>query len=94
MTFVDSIITPPPNITDSQGYSDAVLICSIFFKNKKYAVEGRKYGMDSIYWDVEELGFVMTSNNKATVFSLNELNTPEITQTFTMWHKAGMGLLH
>ena len=85
-------INPPTSNTSKHGDSNSILICSILFKNKKYRVEGRKFGSDSIYWDVEELGFVMTSNNKATVFSSNELNTPEFTQTFTMWHKAGMGL--
>lgn len=94
MTFTDNILVPPTNITGTEGNSDSFLVCSITFDNNKYSVEGRKFGTDSIYWDVEELGFVMTSNNKATVFSLNELNTPEINQTFTMWHNAGMGLLH
>ena len=94
MTFVDSIITPPPNITDSHGNSDAVLICSILFKNKKYAVEGRKFGQESIYWEVEELGLVITSNNNTIVFSNNELNTSEFNQNFTMWHEAGVNLLN
>ena len=92
MTITDNILVPPPNITGTEGNSDSFLVCSIIFKNNKYSVEGRKFSQDSIYWDVEELGFVMTSNNEATVFSLNELGTLEITQTFTMWHKAGMGL--
>jgi len=94
MTITDSILLPPPNITGTEGNSDSILVCSIFFKNKKYAVEGRKSGMDSIYWDVEELGFVITSNKIPIVFSLNELNTPAITQTFTIWHQAGVNLLN
>ena len=94
MTFIDSIITPPPYFTNSQGDSDAVLICSIFFKNKKYAVEGRKFGQESICWEVEELGFLITSNNNTIVFSNNELNTPEINQIFTMWHEAGIDLFN
>ena len=94
MTITDNILVPPPNITGTEGNSDSFLVCSIIFKNNKYSVEGRKFGQESICWEVEELGFVMTSNNKATVFSLNELGTLEITQTFTMWHEAGMGLLH
>lgn len=95
MTITDNILVPPPNITDSHGNSDAVLICSIFFKNKKYAVEGRKFGRNSIYWDVEVLGFVITSNEKSLiVFSFSELGTLEITQTFTMWHETGVNLLN
>ena len=95
MTITDNILVPPPNITGTQGNSDSFLVCSIIFKNNKYSVEGRKFGTDSIYWDVEELGFVITSNEKSLiVFSFSELGTLEITQTFTMWHNAEMGLLH
>jgi len=87
-------INPPTANIGNQGDSGIVLICSIIFKNNKYAVEGRKYGMDSIYWEVEGLGFFITSNNSPIVFSNNELNTYENIQTFNIWHKAGMGLLH
>ena len=92
MTFADSIITPPPNSTNSHGDSGAVLIGFIIFKNNKYAVEGRKFGENSIYWEVEELGFVITSDNSPIVFANNELNNYEIYQTFTMWHTAGISL--
>ncbi len=92
MTITDNILVPPPNITGTEGNSDSFLICSIIFKNNKYSVEGRKFGADSIYWDIEEFGFVITSNHSPTVFSVNELNSPESTQTFRMWHEAGMGL--
>jgi hypothetical protein len=94
MTITDSIIIPPPNITNSHGDSGSLLIGSIIFNNNRYVVEGRKFGTDSIYWDVEELGFVITSNKSPIVFSLNELNTPAITQTFTIWHQAGVNLLN
>jgi len=93
MTITDSILLPPPNNTDAEGYSDSFLVCSIIFKNNEYSVEGRKFKTDSIYWDVEELGFIITSNQSPIVFSLNELNKPEINQTFATWHKTGMNLL-
>lgn len=92
MTLTDNILVPPPNITGTEGNSDSFLVCSIIFKNNKYSVEGRKFGADSIYWDVEELGCVITSNNSTIVFSNNELNTSEINQIFTMWHTAGISL--
>lgn len=94
MTITDKILVPPPNITGTEGDSDSFLVCSILFKNNKYSVEGRKFGADSIYWDVEEFGFVITSNHSPTVFSVNELNSPENTQTFTMWHEAGVNFLN
>ena len=93
MTITDSIHFPPPNITGTEGNSDSFLVCSIIFKNNEYSVEGRKFGTNSICWDVEELGFVITSKSPI-VFSFSELGTLEISQTFTMWHNAGMGLLH
>lgn len=85
-------INPPTSEISNQGGSDIILICSIIFKNKKHRVQGRKFGMDSIYWDVEELGFVITSDNSPIVFANNELNNAEIYQTFTMWHTAGISL--
>ena len=94
MTITDNILVPPPNITGTEGNSDSFLVCSIIFKNNKYSVEGRKFGADSIYWDVEELGFVITSNQSHIAFSFSELGTLEITQSFTMWHKAGINLLN
>ena len=90
MTITDNILVPPPNITETEGNSDSFLVCSIIFKNNKYSVEGRKFGEDSIYWDVDELGFVITSNNNTIVFSNNELNNSEINRNFTMWHTAGI----
>jgi hypothetical protein len=90
MTITDNILVPPPNITGTEGNSDSFLVCSIIFKNNKYSVEGRKFGEDSIYWDVDELGFVITSNNNTIVFSNNELNNSEINRNFTMWHTAGI----
>ena len=90
MTITDDILVPTPNITGTEGDSDSFLVCSIIFKNNKYSVVGRKFGADSI----EEFGFVITSNQSPIVFSVNELNSPESTQTFRMWHEAGMGLLH
>jgi hypothetical protein len=94
MTFVDSIIIPPPNITTSYGNSGSVLIGSIIFNNNKYVVEGRKFGTQGIYWEIDGLGFVITSNNKPIVFSNNELNNSETNQNFTMWHRTGMNLLN
>jgi len=93
MILTDRITKPPPSDSRNNGDSDSILICSIIFKNKKYGVEGRKFGRNSIYWDVEELGFVITSKSPI-IFSFSELGTLEISQTFTMWHNAGMGLLH
>ena len=93
MILTDRITKPPPSDSRNIGDSDSIFICSIIFKNKKYGVEGRKFGTDSICWDVEELGFVITSKGPI-VFSFSELGTLEITQTFTMWHESGMGLLH
>ena len=93
MTITDNILVPPPNITGTEGNSDYFLVCSIIFKNNKYSVEGRKFKTDSIYWEVEEMGFVITSKGPI-VFSFSELGTLEIQKTFTMWHEAGMGLLH
>jgi hypothetical protein len=90
MTFVDSIIIPPPNITTSYGNSGSVLIGSIIFNNNKYVVEGRKFGTQGIYWEIDGLGFVITSNNKPIIFSNNEMNNSDIHQTFTMWHTAGI----
>jgi hypothetical protein len=92
MTITDNILVPPPNITGTEGNSDLFLVCSIIFKNNKYSVEGRKFGKDSIYWNVDELGFVITSNNNTIVFSNNELNNSEINQNFIMWHTAGISL--
>lgn len=83
---------PPSSQIGNQGDSDIILICSIIFKNKKHWVEGRKFGENSIYWEVEELGFVITSDNSPIVFANNELNNYEIYQTFTMWHNAGISL--
>ncbi len=93
MTITDYILVPPPNIKGTGGRSDSILVCSIIFKNNDYPVVGRKFSEDSIYWDVEELGFIITSNQSPIVFSLNELNKPEINQTFATWHKTGMNLL-
>jgi hypothetical protein len=90
MIQTEMTINPPTFNTIKKEDSDAVFISSIIFKNEKYRVEGRKFGMDSIYWDIEELGFVITSNKSPIVFSFNELDTAEITQTFAMWHEAGM----
>jgi hypothetical protein len=92
MTITDYILFPPPNITGTGGNSDSILVCSIIFKNKEYSVEGRKFSEDSIYWDVEELGFVITSNNSPIVFSNNQLHTAEFVKTFTMWHDSGIHL--
>lgn len=86
-------INPPTTHTRNHGDSDSILICSIIYNNKKYGVEGRKFGTESIYWDVEALGFVITSSHKPIVFSSDELNTHEYIQTFTMWQKAGINLL-
>jgi hypothetical protein len=94
MTLTDRITKPPPSDSRNNGDSDSILICSIIFKSKKYGVEGRKFGAQGIYWVIDGLGFVITSNQSPIVFSVNELNTPEMTQTFTMWHNSGMGLLH
>jgi hypothetical protein len=93
MTITDNILVPPPNITGTEGNSDSFLVCSIIFKNNDYSVEGRKFSQDSICWDVKELGFVITSNESHIGFSLIELNSPEMCQTFTMWHKTGINLL-
>jgi len=92
MTFVDSNIIPPPNITNSHGNSGSVLIGSIIFNNNKYLVEGRKFGTQGIYWEIDGLGFIITSNNRPIVFSNNELNNSEMNQNFTMWHTAGISL--
>jgi hypothetical protein len=92
MTITDSIIIPPPNITNSHGDSGAVLIGSIIFNNNKYVVEGRKFGSQGIYWEIDGLGFIITSNNGPIVFSNNELNISEINQNFKMWHTAGISL--
>ena len=92
MTITDNILVPPPNITETEGNSDSFLVCSIIFENNKYSVEGRKFGRNSIYWDVEELGFVITSNKSRIDFSFSE--SLEITQSFTMWHEAGINLLN
>ena len=94
MTLTDNILVPPPNITGTKGNSDSFLVCSIIFKNNKYSVEGRKFGAYSVYWDVEEFGFVITSNKIPIVFSNNELNTSEMNQIFTMWHEAGIDLFN
>ena len=94
MTFTDSIFKHPPYNTDTEGDSDSSLVCSIIFKNNKYAVEGRKFGQESIYWDVIDLGFVITSNKSPIVFSNNELNTSEVVKTFTMWHSAGLSSIN
>jgi|GEM_PF-4507151 len=93
MTITDYILVPPPHNADTKGDSDTFVVCSVIFENNEYSVEGRKFGTDSIYWEVEELGFVITSKSPI-VFSFSELGTLEITQTFTMWHKAGIGLLN
>jgi hypothetical protein len=93
MSITDNILVPPSNIAGIEDNSDSFLVCSIIFKNNKYYVEGRKFGMDSIYWEVEELGLIITSNHSPIVFSNSELNTPDIKQTFTLWHEAGMGSL-
>jgi hypothetical protein len=93
MIITDYILVSPPNIAGTEGNSDSFLVCSIIFKNNEYSVEGRKFSEDSIYWDVEGLGFVITSNQSLIIFSFSELGTLEIQKTFTMWHNAGMGLL-
>jgi hypothetical protein len=92
MTITDSIIIPPPNITNSHGDSGAVLIGSIIFNNNKYVVEGRKFGTQGIYWEIDGLGFIITSNNRPIVFSNNQLHTAEFVKTFTMWHDSGIHL--
>ena len=94
MTFVDSIITPAPNITNSLVDSYSVLICSIIFNNNKYVVEGQKFGTQGIYWEIDGLGFVMTSNKTKIIFSIPEFDTLEMTETFTMWHETGIELLN
>lgn len=86
-------INPPTTNIRNHGDSESILICSIIYNNKKYGVKGRKFGTESIYWDVEALGFVITSSQKPIVFSSDELNTHEYIQTFTMWQKAGINLL-
>jgi len=94
MIQTEITINPSTNNTSNHGDSDSILICSIIFKNKKYGVEGQKFGTQGIYWVIDGLGFVITSNQSPTGFSLIELNTIDITKTFAMWHNAGMGLLH
>jgi|LakMenEpi03Aug12_release.lakeMendotaPanAssembly.Ray.scaffolds.fasta_scaffold663356_2 hypothetical protein len=85
-------INPPTYQIGNQGDSNSFLVSTLIFKNKKYGVEGRKFGMDSMYWEVEELGCVITSNNSTIIFSNNELNTYEMNQIFTMWHTTGISL--
>ncbi len=94
MTITDYILVPPPNIKGTGGRSDSILVCSIIFKNNDYPVVGRKFSEDSIYWEVEEMGFAITSNQSPIVFSFSELDTLEISQIFNIWHEAGINLLN
>ena len=93
MTITDNILVPPPNITGTEGNSDSFLVCSIIFENNEYSVEGRKFGTDSIYWAVEDLGFVITSNKSQIDFSIPLFDASEMSKTFTSWHEAGLNLL-
>ncbi|PHX92488.1 MAG: hypothetical protein CK532_02545 [Flavobacteriales bacterium] len=95
MILTARITKPPQN--DSRihgGDSDSFLACSIIFKYNKYPVEGRKFGTQGIYWEIDGLGFVITSNESETVFSNSELNTYTISNNFAMWHAAGIALFN
>ena len=94
MTVIENIHIPPTNNTDTEGDSESYWVCSIIFKNNKYSVVGRKFGTYSIYWEIEGLGFIITSKNSPIVFSNNELYTTEIHQTFTMWNTVGISIIN